>query len=186
MKKIFSTGLSLLAVCYAFNVSADDNFEYVPYIGVDYGYVDANAKRINPKYHLVNFNIGTKYNKYFGTEVFFEQSASDAKKIDSQNKLKSSYRAYGIDVSAYLPIGCYNTFDLFATLGVGEYVFNHKLNNYKHSNDNAFGYRAGVGLMYNINEKISLRAMARYIYINDFTDVNHLYEYSLGFRYHFY
>ncbi|MBE6451480.1 MAG: porin family protein [Alphaproteobacteria bacterium] len=184
MKKIFLLGLSFFG--FAFSANADENFEYTPYVGIDYGYMQAKTQNQKPNYHLLNVNVGTKYNQHFGTEAFFEQSSSDAKKIDSESKIKSSYRAYGLDVSAYLPLGCYHDFDLTATVGAGEYVFYDKLNHQKHNRESGFGYRIGIGMMYNINENVSLRALMRYVDLNDISKVNHLYEYSLGLRYHFY
>ncbi len=184
MKKIFSTGL-FLAMCCVSDVYATDNFEYIPYVGLDYGYVDAKTSYADQDYNLVNINVGTKYNTNFGTEVFFTQSSSDVAKIDN-DKFKTSYRAYGIDLAAYLPIGCYQTFDLFGTVGAGEYVFETKLNNNKHRKESAFGYRLGGGIMYNIGENISLRGVIRYVKLNDISKVNHLYEYNVGLRYHFY
>ena len=186
MKKIFSVGLCLSVFCFSLNVKAAEKFDYIPYFGVDYAFADAKASKVKPSYHLLNLNVGTKYNKFFGTEAFFEQSSSDTKKIDASNKLKTSYRAYGLDVFAYQPLGCYNTFDLFGTIGLGEYVFKSKFNKEKHNNDNAWGYRVGAGLAYNFDENISLRAVARYVGLNDISKVDHMYEYSLGLRYHFY
>ena len=186
MKKIFSAGLFVSALFCAVNANASENFEYIPYVGIDYGHIDAKTQNIKQHYQIANFNMGTKYNNYFGTEVFYEQTSSDTKKISENNELKTSYRAYGIDVFAYLPIGCYHEFDFFASVGGGEYVFYDKLNKEKHNTKNAFGYRVGVGVMYNVSENVSLRAMSRYVDLNDITEVNHLYEYTIGLRYHFY
>ena len=186
MKKIFSIGPFLSVVFFAFVANATDNFEYIPYIGIDYGYVDAKTSYAKPSYNLLNLNVGTKYNQNFGTEAFFAQSSSDATVINSDNKIKTSYRAYGIDVFAYLPLGCYKTFELFGTMGAGEYVFESKLNKDKHNTESAFGYRFGGGFIYNIDENISIKAVMRYVDLNDISKVNHLYEYSLGLRYYFY
>lgn len=185
MKKILYAGLFILALGYASKTNAE-NFDYTPYVGIDYGYINAKASHIKPNYHLLNLNVGTKYNKYFGTEAFFEQSSSDAKKITPYDKLKTSYRAYGIDAMGYLPIGCYHTFDLVGSFGLAEYIFKNKINKQKHHNNNAWGYRFGGGLIYNINENVSLKAMVRYVGLNDITYVDHLTEYTLGLRYHFY
>ncbi len=185
MKKIFSAGLYLSCSLWALNVSASENFNYIPYIGIDYGFTNIKTSQHKNNHHLANINIGTKYNNHFGTEMFFEQSASDTKKINTESKIKSSYRSYGLDIATYLPIGCYHEFDLFTTIGIAEYVFNKKYNNEKHHNQNGWGYRFGGGFIYNFNEKISLRATARYVELNDITYINHLYEYTLGLRYHF-
>ena len=186
MKKIFLTGLYGILLFGTFKSYAHTDFEYIPYVGLDYGYVDAKAEKIKPEYNLLNLNVGTKYNDYFGTEAFFEQTWSDTKKTDSDNKVKTSYRAYGLDVAAYLPIGCYKTVDLFTTFGIAEYVFYGKTNHEKHTHQSGVGYRFALGMKYNFNENLSLRILSRYIDMNDISKVNHLYEYSVGFRYHFY
>ncbi len=158
--------------------------KYIPYLGLDYAYVEASAKSLNPNYHAAGINLGTKYNDYFGTELFFNQSGSDAKKTNS-GKYKTSYRAYGLDIAAYLPLGCYHTFDLTATAGIGEYVFEEKLNGGKHHKNSAWGYRIGAGLMYNLSENISLRVLVRYVGLDNIAPFDHFNEYTLGLRYHF-
>ena len=185
MKKIFFVALCLPLSLLATKVNAYEKFDYIPYIGVDYGFINAKTAQAKNNYNLFNINIGTKYNNHFGTEAFFEQTDSDTKKISNQLKLKTSYRAYGLDAMAYLPIGCYHEFDLFAGIGVAEYVFNKKFGKEKHRHQSGWGYRFGGGFIYNFNEKISLKAAARYVELNDITDINHLYEYTFGLRYHF-
>ena len=186
MKKIFFFGLLMLVLGHSTKTYATESFDYTPYVGIDYGFVKAKASHANPNYHLLNLNIGTKYNNYFGTEAFFEHSSSDTKKLNSTDKLKTSYRAYGIDAMAYLPLGCYHTFDVVGSIGLAEYIFTSKFNKQKHHNDNAWGYRVGIGLIYNATENLSVKAMARYVGVNDITYINHLNEYTLGLRYHFY
>lgn len=175
-----------MAMCFSLKAHAVDSFEYVPYVGVDYSYTNAKAFGSKPNYNLLSVNIGTKYNNFFGTEAFFEQSASDTRKINTKDKIKTSYRSYGLDLSAYLPIGCYHTFDLVGTVGIGEYVFYDKLNKQKHNSNSSLGYRIGAGFVYNIQENVSLRTIARYVNLQNITNVNHLYEYTIGLRYHFY
>lgn len=169
--------LSALSIC---NTAKAQDFKYIPYIGLDYSYLDANAKSASPYYNSGSFNLGTKYNDYFGTELFYQQSA-DYKKHGS----KSSYRAYGLDINAYLPLGCYNTVELFATAGAGEYVFKFHPQGTKSHNESAVGYRWGGGLIYNISENISVRAAVRYINLDLISDYDHMAEYSLGIRYYF-
>ena len=157
---------------------------YVPYTGVDYAYVSAKAHELKPHYNALQLNIGTKYNSYFGTELFYQQSGSDSKKI-ADGKFKSSYRAYGLDATAYLPLGCYQTTELFATAGIGEYVFRQKLTPLKHKNNSAIGYRIGGGIMYNVTENISFRLGARYVGLDRINTFDRLTEYFAGLRYYF-
>lgn len=176
--------LSALSLSFGTAARADD-FVYIPYIGADYAYVRANAHSMRPAYHAGSVNIGTKYNDFFGTEMFYQQTGSESKKISSNQKYKSSYRAYGLDVSAYLPLGCYHQADLFATAGFGEYVFNKKFSGEKHRNDSGYGYRFGGGLVFNLNENVSLRTLVRYINLDKVSGYDHMVEYAAGIRYHF-
>lgn len=184
MKKILLSAL-FISTAAAAAANAAETSAYIPYIGVDYSYIDAKANAVKPHYNSMGFNIGTKYNDYFGTEVFYQQTSSDSKKIKADEKLKTSYRAYGLDIATYLPLGCYHQFDLLATAGIGEYVFKKKLTGGKHHNDSGWGYRIGAGAMYNIDENISLRILARYVGIDKVSDFKHLAEYSAGIRYNF-
>lgn len=179
MKYKLSALVLFAALGIANTVKAQD-FKYVPYIGLDYSYVDANAKAASPYYNAGSFNLGTKYNDYFGTELFYQQSARYNK-----HDLKTSYRAYGLDVNAYLPLGCYHTFDAFVTAGAGEYVFRFDPSGAKSHSESAIGYRWGGGLIYNVSENVSIKATVRYVNLDDISDYDHLMEYSLGLRYYF-
>ena len=179
MKNILPVSIGTLALCFAHAASARD---YVPYIGADYQYVTAHASEgLRPRYQVFDLNVGTKYNSYFGTEVFYAQSASEHKKIED-DKLKT-YRAYGLDLATYLP--CTTHANLFLTGGVGEYVFKYHFAGQKNLKDTGIGYRMGGGLMLNLNEDFSLRLLARYVALDKVSDINHLTEYGIGLRYHF-
>lgn len=180
MKNILPVTIGTLALCFSNAISAR---EYVPYIGADYTYATAHASEgLRPHYQVFDFNVGTKYNPYFGTEVFYAQSASEHKKFED-DKLKTSYRAYGLDLAAYLP--CTTHADLFLTGGLGEYVLKYQFAGQKHQKDTGIGYRMGGGLMLNLNEHFSLRLLARYVALDKVSDINHLTEYGVGLRYHF-
>lgn len=174
----------MLAAALAPTALKAETKSYIPYIGLDYAYTAAKAHQLKPHYNVAQFSIGTKYNSYFGTELFYQQSGSDSKKI-ADGKFKSSYRAYGLDVNAYLPLGCYRTTELFATAGIGEYVFKQKFHPLKHKNNSAVGYRIGGGVMYNLTENVSLRFGARYVGLDRIDILNHLTEYFAGLRYYF-
>lgn len=182
MYKNLSAAL-LLGIIAATSAQAAE-YTYTPYVGADYAFTNAVVKGTRPSYNGINFNFGTKYNDYFGTELFFQQTTSDSKNT-AIGKYKSSYRAYGLDIAAYLPLSCYHTFDFVATAGVGEYVLNKKITPQKHHNDSGIGYRLGGGFMYNMTENISIRALARYIGTDKISSYDHMVEYSLGLRYHF-
>lgn len=184
MKKSFLSVFTAVAVSgtSAFAATSQPS-AYIPYLGIDYGYVEAKAQKLKPYYNSFILNLGTKYNPYFGTEIFYQQTSSDSKKF-AEGKFKSSYRAYGLDIAAYLPLGCYHTADLIATGGIGEYVFKKKFSGGKHHNDSGWGYRVGGGIAYNFSENVSLRLLARYVGLDKVSDFNHLMEYSAGIRYY--
>ena len=121
MKKIIAAALVSGSVLASSAQAAQDG-AYLPYVGMDYTYSDANAKFERPHYNSGSVNVGTMYNRFFGTEVFYQ--LSDSHKIRHEtDKSKTSFQAYGLDLYGYLPFGCYGTFTLLGTVGVGEYTF---------------------------------------------------------------
>ena len=73
MKKI----LFVCALLASSSVYAIEN-NYRPYVGVDYLYSTLNAKRIDSYLNSGSLVIGSEYNKYFGTEVFYQKSLTKA------------------------------------------------------------------------------------------------------------
>ena len=164
-------------------VKADTN-KYVPYIGTDYAYTETSAKKFSPHHHNISLRIGSEYNSYFGTELFFMQSDTDKHSYpNSENK--QSYRAYGLDAAAYLPLGCDKKIALMATAGIGEYVFKIKNRPQKHQNEHGYGYRFGGGLKYLITPSWQTRLLARYINFDHLSNYRHTTEYAVGIEYHF-
>ncbi|MBR1915356.1 MAG: porin family protein [Alphaproteobacteria bacterium] len=158
---------------------------YTPYVGVEGLYGTAKAGQIKPHYFGAAVNVGTMYNPYFSTELFYEQTGSDSKKISDTQKLKTAYRAYGLDATGYLPLGCDKRFSLFASLGMGEYVVRKKLSPDKHHNNNGYAYRIGLGAQYALTEHFSLKLTTRYMKFHRISGLNHGYNYGIGLRYHF-
>lgn len=161
-----------------------DNYKYVPYIGADYAYTETSAKKLSPHNHNISFRIGSEYNSYFGTELFFMQSNTDKHRYsDTENK--QSYRAYGLDAAAYLPLGCDKKVSLIATAGIGEYVFKIKNRPQKHQNEHGYGYRFGGGFKYLITPSWQTRLLARYINFDHLSNYRYATEYTFGVEYHF-
>jgi len=182
MQKCFLGSLALATLC-SLSVRAENT--YTPYIGMDVLYNIAKVSQVKPHYFGANFNVGTMYNYYFGTELFYEQVGSDSKKITDTQKIKTSYRAYGLDASGYLPLGCQKRLNLLGTVGISEYVFYHKIKPEKHHHNSGFGYRAGVGILYHITDHLSLRAAAKYVHFDKISEIDHQMSYQIGVRYHF-
>ena len=184
MKKI--TFLLTISAFMAINstAAAVDKYQYTPYVGATYSYSNTKAEGFKPAYHAGGVIIGSDYSKYFGTELFFNQSGSDAKPLDG-GKIKTSYRSYGLDLMAYLPIGCAKKFALAATTGIGEYVFKHKFSGEKHHNEHGYGYRFGGGFKYAFDQHWQTKLLARYVKFDAVSGFKHATEYSLAVEYHF-
>lgn len=183
MKKFFI--LTLLAAAAApAGYCAADTYKYTPYVGLGYAFDKAQVSSVRPEYHSAEFYIGSDYSKYFGTEVFLYQSLSRTNG-QQPHKLKSSYRAYGLDLMGYLPLDCSQKFSLLGTIGAGEYVFKYKETGFKHHNEHGYGYRFGGGFKYALNNNWQARFVARYINFDGADKVNQAVEYGVNVEYHF-
>lgn len=157
--------------------------EYRPYLGLNYAYVRANAKSLRPDYNSASATLGSVYNRYFGTEVFLQYAGKD--KMKHRDLKNTSFNAYGLDMLAYLPLGCEGGIAPLATAGIGQYTFKHKYADGGHNDDHGWGYRFGAGLQYNIDANWAVRAIARYIHTDKIDGYDHLAEYTAGIRYTF-
>ena len=179
MKKIF---ISVLLVSCIFAYTADAENHYRPYIGADMSFNKAKTRFIRPDYNGAIINLGTTYNPYFGTEIFYHQTTSKAKTFGNE-KYKTSFRAYGLDAIVTLPV--YSKLDLNLSIGAGSYVFKEKLTGAHHGSDEGIGYRFGGGAVYHFTNRLAGRFNARYIKFNDISNLKHTAEYTIGARYYF-
>jgi len=193
-----NTIATLLVAVSTFAVAANANAEnsFRPYVGVDYNYDNGNIFN----YNTGSVNVGTQFNDYFGTEVFYQKSDRDAKNPHALGmelplaKHSSDFQAYGLDLNGYLPMGCEQEFALIGSIGIGEYTFANSYNGWgqafggRNNDDHGIGYRFGLGGLYNITDDVALKAMARYIKLNklaDETGQTDMIEYTAGVRYNF-
>lgn len=183
MKKI-TFFLTLLFCFTAANVFAADKYNYTPYFGFDYTYNHAKAHGFSPTYHAGGIHIGSMYSPYFGTELFLNQSGNDKRHVGN-TKIKTSYRSYGLDLLAYLPLGCDKKISLLATTGIGEYVFKQKLLSQKHHNEHGYGYRFGGGLKFAVTQNWQARFITRYVKFDHISGYNHSLEHTFSVEYHF-
>lgn len=184
MNKIVTISVfsAIVGLC-SFSAQAIEN-DYKPYIGVSYAYSDTHNKQGNSYNNSGIFHFGSVYNKYFGTELFYQYS--DKHKFDGASALKSTkLQAYGLDMMGYLPLGCEGRWVPTLTAGIGEYTFKHNYRSVKSRRDHGWGYRFGGGLTYNIDDSLSVRAIARYIKLDGVKDTDHMNEYIFGIRYTF-
>ena len=163
------------ALVLAGNVNA---LEFRPYVGAQYNYTQVDAE-FEPNLNSGSVFVGTEYNKYFGTEVFYQVSDEDDDK-----GTKSDFTSYGLDAYAYLPLGCDQIWSVFATGGIANYDLDVKYDEGKHE-DNGLGYRLGAGVQYNITNNIAIRALGRYVWTDKLEGVDSFTEFSLGAKYTF-
>ena len=184
-----------------------------PYIGldiatskIDFGTDDWVVDNYNGGYEYhdnknetLSFVVGAKFNKYIGVEAFYQKSEENEKKtiwdvgnaeVIEEDKL--SYTSMGVDVIGYMPVN--QEFELLASLGLGQYDFESSYEDSiigygsvggEKKDFDSLGIRLGIGAQYNFNEHFALRAMARYIKMNDDEYIRSLTEFSLDLRYMF-
>lgn len=185
---------------FAINVNA---VEFKPYVGVDYTYTSASTNDVmveetylpseyyEDSFNSFTLNIGAKFNKNLGAEVFYQKSsAEEGQMIDlidtdgdviASDKIETSFNAYGIDAQGYYSIN--ENVELIGSLGLGKYDFEMEGFGYSASED-GLGYRIGVGAQYNISENVAVRGLVRRVILN--TDsVDDLTEASIGVKYTF-
>lgn len=179
MKKI----LFVCAMLISTEAFAIEN-AYRPYVGADYLYSTMNAKNSDSYLNSGAVIIGSEYNKYFGTEVFYQKSLVKAQET-AGGKIKSSFHGYGLDAYAYLPLGCERKLSPFATFGVGKYALKKKIAGISHNDKDGTGYRLGTGLIYHFDANISLKAGYRYINFDRLSTIDHADELMAGIRYAF-
>lgn len=182
----------LLAGVAALVATSANAADLKPYVGLDYVYSDANYDFDGDdfwenKLHSLNVNAGTKLNKNFGIEAFYQQSGDEKGDLVQnmttgiQGKTKASFDAYGADITGYVPVA-QNT-EVFGALGLGMYDAEIKAPGLKESDD-GLGVRIGAGVMYNFNEHFAVRGLLRYVN-TDIDGLDDLTEFSAGVRYTF-
>lgn len=177
MKKSIALLVAVSAVAFAANASAK---EFTPYVAANYNYTETAG---DFDFNSYSVNVGTDYNKYFGTELFYQNSDKDHKIIDNE-KEKIDFDAYGLDVYGYLPLGCEQKVAPFVTAGIAEYEFDYANNSEKDS-DSGLGYRLGGGVQYKVNNNVAVRALGRYVWTDKLAGHDHISEFSVGARYSF-
>ncbi|MCM1323059.1 MAG: porin family protein [Acetobacter sp.] len=153
--------------------------------------------------------LGVKINKYFGVEAFYQQSGEEKHRDNTffesteydgdedYDTTTISYKAFGVDLLGYIPVT--QDIEIITSLGLAQYDFDTNLNMSALNSDtgerekylsesksfDSLGFRIGLGAQYSINEHFALRAMARYVKMDDDEYVKSLTEFSLGLRYMF-
>ena len=176
--------IALLAAVSVFTLTANANaLEFRPYVGVQYNYTEVDAEKITPDMNSYSVVVGTEYNRYFSTEIFYQNSDKSNDYLNGE-KVKSDFEAYGLDAYAYLPLGCDRVWSVFATAGIANYDSDTSSVKGK-DEDNGLGYRLGAGIQYSITNDINVRAIARQIWTDKLENVDDMKEFSLGVKYAF-
>ncbi len=188
--------IALLAAVSAIALASSANaLEFRPYVGAQYNLTSGNTVPAleenlssNVDMHTYSVFLGADYNRFFGTEVFYQNSNKWHKKFEDA-KVKSDFAAYGLDLYGYLPLGCDRVFSLLGTAGIANYDYTTKIDfgpdGSEKSEDNGLGYRLGAGMQYNVTNHIAVRGIVRYIWADKLENMDHLMEYSLGVKYNF-
>ena len=176
--------IALLAAVSAIALASSANaLEFRPYVGAQYNLTSVASQSPDVDMHSYSVFVGTEYNRFFGTEVFY-QNSNKWHKIVKGTKVKADFAAYGLDGYAYLPLGCDRVFSLLGTADIANYDFDFDNGEGKGS-DNGLGYRLGAGAQYNITNNIAVRGIVRYIWADKLDGLDHFMEYSLGLKYTF-
>ncbi len=171
--------IALLAAVSTLALTSNANaLEFRPYVGMQYNYTTVDAE-VEPKFNSGSVIIGTEYNRFFGTEVFYQLSDED-----EDGGVESDFETYGLDAYAYLPLGCDRVWSAFATAGIANYDLDIKKDDGK-DEDNGLGYRLGAGVQYSITNDIAVRALGRYVWMDKLEGVDSFTEFSLGVKYAF-
>ena len=177
--------IALLAAVSAIALATSANaLEFRPYVGAQYNVTSHSIKNVhtNMDMHSYSVFVGTDYNRYFGTEVFY-QNSNKWHKVIGGNKVKADFAAYGLDAYGYLPLGCDRVWSLLGTAGIASYKYDY--DDGVKGDDHGLGYRLGAGMQYNITNTIAVRGLARYIWADKLDGFDHMMEYSLGVKYSF-
>lgn len=176
----------ILFVCAMFASTGAYAIEnnYSPYVGMDYIYSTLKARGADSYLNSGAVIIGSEYNKYFGTELFYQKSLTKAQETVG-GKMKSSLWGYGLDMYAYLPLGCEGRIAPYATAGIGKYALKKKVDGVHHNDKDGTGYRLGVGLSYRIDANVWLKAGYRHVNFDHLSTIDHAEELLAGFRYTF-
>ena len=176
--------IALLAAVSVLAISANANaLEFRPYVGAQYNYTEVDADFVKADMNSYSVVIGTEYNRFFGTELFYQNSDKSNDIIEGE-KLKSDFEAYGLDAYAYLPLGCDRVWSVFATTGIANYDIDYAMSGEKEK-DNGLGYRLGAGVQYSVTNNIAIRALARKVWADKLDEVDDMKEFSLGIKYVF-
>lgn len=178
MNKTLALMAAVSAVAFA---GAANAYDFTPYVAADYTYTDAqNAFEVNGG----KIALGTEYNKYFGTEIFYQRTGSD-RVHSSEGTDEFSLQSYGLDAYGYLPLGCDQVVSLVGTAGIAFDDIKYKTDGANRETEHGMSYRLGAGVEYDISSNLAVRALYRYSFADKLAGLDRMNEYSVGVKYSF-
>lgn len=169
-----------------------------PYVGVDYTYVSAkydNSAKVggtnlfDDGLNGVTPYAGLQLNKYVGVEASYLYTENGEEKDILGSGINTKVRISGLsaDVVGTLPVTEDDKFALLGSAGIGRYHARYAATGAltgTGSNDDT-AYRLGAGAQYQINDKVGIRAMARYIDVDFDNTTDYLVTGNVGVNYKF-
>lgn len=158
-----------------------------PYVGAEYVYSRAHqggdAKHFKKNFNSGKANLGLELDKNIYTEFSFQMTGDlkNSNPYNEEGKSTNHFQAYALDLYGKMPILCS---DFGALLTAGGAIYDIKYKQMPNSSTTKVGYRAGVGLQYDMTDHISARVVGRYSYIGA-KRMNNLKEVTVGMLYRF-
>jgi len=163
-----------------------NNNSIVPYIGGEYVYSRAKnggyANDFKKNFHSGKADLGLEWNKNIYTEFSFQMSG-ELKNRDGylDRTVKNSFSAYAMDLYGKFPIMCSN---LGALLTGGAAIYHVNYKDMPNKSFNRVGYRAGLGMQYDLSKHWAARVVGRYSYVGA-DRINNYKEVTVGMLYRF-
>lgn len=157
-----------------------------PYIGGEYVYsrahMGSDAGDFKKNFHSGKADLGLEWDKNIYTEFSFQMSG-ELKNGNpyGEGDTKNSFQAYAMDLYGKMPIMC-SSFG--ALLTAGGAIYDVKYKNMVSSSNTKVGYRAGIGMQYDMTDHLSARVVGRYSYLGT-KRMNNLKEVNVGMLYRF-
>ena len=157
-----------------------------PYIGAEYVYSKAKqgglAGDLKDNFHSGKADLGMQFFNNWDLEFSYQQTGELKNKDNFEGKdVKNYLSIFFFFLYGKYPIMCSNL-GMLATVGL---AINHaEYKNLPDSSFNRVGYRAGLGMQYDMGEHWAARVVGRYSYIGA-ERLNNLKEVNVGMLYRF-
>lgn len=151
------------------------------YFGADFthsdlSYKDDNQLFFNDNYNMIGPVVGFEVNG-IGVEGFYKMSDN----TDNDNGQESKLKSYGADFVLALPTNEY--IDFVASAGYVHHELSYKKDDGTKFKQSGKGPRFGIGMQFNLNRHLALRAMYHYTSLTSGIDeFDYINEVTAGIR----